>query len=93
LFRIDNGTPNFQVRAQNFVSGVESEIPLKNLTNFSDVLRFTVVHLFLLSRSPFRDLLSGVIMAATSVPQLIAYAETVGYAGESEMNTSILRMT
>jgi len=31
--------------------------------------------------NPIRDLISGAIMAATSVPQLIAYAETVGYAG------------
>ncbi|KAG7337070.1 sulfate transporter [Nitzschia inconspicua] len=30
---------------------------------------------------PLRDLISGAIMAATSVPQLVAYAETVGYAG------------
>lgn len=27
----------------------------------------------------FRDILSGIILAATSLPQLIAYAETVGY--------------
>ena len=32
--------------------------------------------------NPIRDVISGVIMAATSVPQLIAYAETVGYASE-----------
>jgi MFS superfamily sulfate permease-like transporter len=38
--------------------------------------------------SPFRDLLSGVIMAATSVPQLIAYAETVGYAGYRGLATA-----
>lgn len=31
--------------------------------------------------SPLRDFISGAIMAATSVPQLIAYAETAGYAG------------
>jgi MFS superfamily sulfate permease-like transporter len=31
--------------------------------------------------NPLRDLISGIIMAATSVPQLIAYAETTGYAG------------
>lgn len=31
--------------------------------------------------NPVRDVISGAIMAATSVPQLIAYAETVGYAG------------
>ena len=30
--------------------------------------------------SPARDVISGLIMACTSVPQLIAYAETVGYA-------------
>ena len=30
--------------------------------------------------SPVRDFISGVIMAATSIPQLVAYAETVGYA-------------
>ena len=30
--------------------------------------------------SPVRDVISGLIMACTSVPQLIAYAETVGYA-------------
>ena len=39
-------------------------------------------------RSPLRDLLSGVIMAATSVPQLIAYAETVGYAGYRGLQTA-----
>lgn len=31
--------------------------------------------------NPLRDFISGAIMAATSVPQLIAYAETTGYAG------------
>jgi hypothetical protein len=38
--------------------------------------------------SPLRDILSGVIMAATSVPQLIAYAETVGYAGYRGLSTA-----
>lgn len=38
--------------------------------------------------NPLRDLLSGVIMAATSVPQLIAYAETVGYAGYRGLQTA-----
>jgi SulP family sulfate permease len=38
--------------------------------------------------SPFRDLISGAIMAATSVPQLIAYAETVGYAGYRGLATA-----
>ncbi|GAX22581.1 hypothetical protein FisN_14Hh211 [Fistulifera solaris] len=36
----------------------------------------------------FRDFLSGTIMAATSVPQLIAYAETVGYAGYRGLATA-----
>lgn len=35
-----------------------------------------------------RDLLSGTIMAATSVPQLIAYAETVGYASYRGLATA-----
>jgi MFS superfamily sulfate permease-like transporter len=35
-----------------------------------------------------RDLVSGAIMAATSVPQLIAYAETVGYAGYRGLATA-----
>lgn len=38
--------------------------------------------------SPLRDILSGIIMAATSVPQLIAYAETVGYAGYRGLSTA-----
>jgi sulfate permease, SulP family len=39
-------------------------------------------------KSPFRDIFSGIIMAATSVPQLIAYAETVGYAGYRGLATA-----
>jgi len=38
--------------------------------------------------NPVRDLVSGAIMAATSVPQLIAYAETVGYAGYRGLATA-----
>ena len=38
--------------------------------------------------SPVRDLISGAIMAATSVPQLIAYAETAGYAGYRGLATA-----
>lgn len=38
--------------------------------------------------NPLRDLVSGAIMAATSVPQLIAYAETVGYAGYRGLATA-----
>ena len=38
--------------------------------------------------NPIRDLVSGAIMAATSVPQLIAYAETVGYAGYRGLATA-----
>ena len=38
--------------------------------------------------SPIRDLISGAIMAATSVPQLIAYAETAGYAGYRGLATA-----
>lgn len=38
--------------------------------------------------SPIRDVISGAIMAATSVPQLIAYAETVGYAGYRGLATA-----
>lgn len=38
--------------------------------------------------NPLRDVMSGVIMAATSVPQLIAYAETVGYAGYRGLQTA-----
>jgi hypothetical protein len=37
---------------------------------------------------PLRDIISGAIMAATSVPQLIAYAETVGYAGYRGLSTA-----
>ncbi|KAL3805754.1 hypothetical protein ACHAW5_001429 [Stephanodiscus triporus] len=37
---------------------------------------------------PIRDLISGMIMAATSVPQLIAYAETAGYAGHRGLSTA-----
>lgn len=33
-------------------------------------------------------MLSGAIMAATSVPQLIAYAEMVGYAGSRGLSTA-----
>lgn len=38
--------------------------------------------------NPIRDFISGSIMAATSVPQLIAYAETVGYAGYRGLATA-----
>lgn len=38
--------------------------------------------------NPVRDMVSGAIMAATSVPQLIAYAETVGYAGYRGLATA-----
>lgn len=38
--------------------------------------------------NPLRDILSGVVMAATSVPQLIAYAETVGFAGYRGLSTA-----
>eukprot|EP00980_Cylindrotheca_fusiformis_P008844 scaffold1888_cov120-Cylindrotheca_fusiformis.AAC.14 len=38
--------------------------------------------------SPIRDFISGAIMAATSVPQLIAYAETSGYAGYRGLTTA-----
>lgn len=38
--------------------------------------------------NPLRDVLSGLIMAATSVPQLIAYAETVGVAGYRGLSTA-----
>mmetsp|Transcript_9187 Transcript_9187/g.14127 ORF Transcript_9187/g.14127 Transcript_9187/m.14127 type:complete len:470 (-) Transcript_9187:1677-3086(-) len=38
--------------------------------------------------NPIRDVVSGTIMAATSVPQLIAYAETVGYAGYRGLATA-----
>lgn len=38
--------------------------------------------------NPLRDVLSGAIMAATSVPQLIAYAETVGYAEYRGLQTA-----
>jgi MFS superfamily sulfate permease-like transporter len=38
--------------------------------------------------SPLSDVISGVIMAATSIPQLIAYAETVGYAGYRGLATA-----
>ena len=35
-----------------------------------------------------RDVVSGFIMAATSIPQLIAYAETVGYASYRGLSTA-----
>ena len=38
--------------------------------------------------SPISDIISGAIMAATSVPQLIAYAELVGYAGYRGLSTA-----
>eukprot|EP00584_Thalassiosira_punctigera_P012868 CAMPEP_0172552034 /NCGR_PEP_ID=MMETSP1067-20121228/43327_1 /TAXON_ID=265564 ORGANISM="Thalassiosira punctigera, Strain Tpunct2005C2" /NCGR_SAMPLE_ID=MMETSP1067 /ASSEMBLY_ACC=CAM_ASM_000444 /LENGTH=462 /DNA_ID=CAMNT_0013339943 /DNA_START=96 /DNA_END=1484 /DNA_ORIENTATION=+ len=38
--------------------------------------------------NPLGDVISGAIMAATSVPQLIAYAETVGYAGYRGLTTA-----
>jgi MFS superfamily sulfate permease-like transporter len=38
--------------------------------------------------SPLRDVLSGAIMAATSIPQLLAYAETAGYAGYRGLSTA-----
>jgi len=38
--------------------------------------------------NPIRDVFSGLIMAATSIPQLIAYAETVGLAGYRGLSTA-----
>jgi len=38
--------------------------------------------------NPARDVISGLIMACTSVPQLIAYAETVGYASYRGLATA-----
>jgi len=38
--------------------------------------------------SPVRDIITGLIMAGTSVPQLLAYAETVGYAGYRGLATA-----
>lgn len=38
--------------------------------------------------NPIRDIMAGVIMAGTSVPQLVAYAETVGYAGYRGLATA-----
>ena len=38
--------------------------------------------------NPLRDILSGVIMAATSVPQLLAYAETSGYKSYRGLQTA-----
>jgi hypothetical protein len=35
-----------------------------------------------------RDIVSGAIMAATSVPQLIAYAETTGFSGYRGLTTA-----
>jgi SulP family sulfate permease len=37
---------------------------------------------------PVHDVISGAIMAATSLPQLIAYAEIVGYAGHRGLSTA-----
>jgi hypothetical protein len=48
----------------------------------------TDAHLMYNNFSPIRDVISGAIMAATSVPQLIAYAETVGYAGYLGLSTA-----
>ncbi|CAJ1955867.1 unnamed protein product [Cylindrotheca closterium] len=31
--------------------------------------------------NPFRDLISGAILAASSIPQLVGYSETAGYSG------------
>mmetsp|Transcript_11459 Transcript_11459/g.17274 ORF Transcript_11459/g.17274 Transcript_11459/m.17274 type:complete len:460 (+) Transcript_11459:111-1490(+) len=38
--------------------------------------------------NPVRDIIAGLIMACTSVPQLIAYAETVGYASYRGLATA-----
>lgn len=38
--------------------------------------------------NPVRDTISGLIMAATSVPQLVAYAETAGYASYRGLSTA-----
>ncbi len=37
---------------------------------------------------PIRDVLSGILMAVTSIPQLISYAEIVGYPGHVGLSTS-----
>jgi MFS superfamily sulfate permease-like transporter len=37
---------------------------------------------------PIRDMIAGTIMAATSVPQLVAYAQTVGYASYRGLSTA-----
>jgi len=38
--------------------------------------------------NPVRDVIAGTIMAATSVPQLVAYAQTVGYAPYRGLSTA-----
>eukprot|EP00590_Aulacoseira_subarctica_P001412 CAMPEP_0172415726 /NCGR_PEP_ID=MMETSP1064-20121228/2142_1 /TAXON_ID=202472 /ORGANISM="Aulacoseira subarctica , Strain CCAP 1002/5" /LENGTH=466 /DNA_ID=CAMNT_0013152893 /DNA_START=29 /DNA_END=1429 /DNA_ORIENTATION=- len=38
--------------------------------------------------NPVSDMLAGAVMAGTSVPQLIAYAETVGYASYRGLSTA-----
>jgi len=45
-------------------------------TKFADILT-SLLHLY---SSIVRDVIAGTIMAATSVPQLVAYAQAVGYA-------------
>lgn len=38
--------------------------------------------------NPVRDVIAGTIMAATSVPQLVAYAQSVGYASYRGLSTA-----
>ena len=57
-----------------------------HFTLFSPELFAHAQNLF--SSSPISDVISGAIMAATSVPQLIAYAELVGYAGYRGLSTA-----
>ena len=62
------------------------EVTLKTAATAS--VRLTFCFCFLILFSPIRDVISGLIMAATSIPQLIAYAETVGYAGHRGLATA-----
>ena len=73
LLTINNSLFTFQISFPNTI------LP-KTLSHFSYHTQHTHI------RSPLRDFVSGTIMAATSVPQLIAYSETVrlpGYRGVS----------
>lgn len=81
----DHGTSEVQV-SKIACLGSQGTLIAFLITTLSHLGFCTFVHLSV--ESVVRDVISGIIMATTSLPQLIAYAETVGYAGYRGLSTA-----